>query len=493
MDLLFQYNSFEMLDKLREIEDEMREDSYVGSPLELQEVSEAALEYIHYIFEYMKECYKESKCTILSAMEELNRVSVTGEYVHLLNFSDINFKSSLFEKMRGETGYEEVLYAMRLLRYYYLVKEKNMHLDDRWEEVQNVYDKIREMNSFKIFKKKDKLQKETPSVKEDEFMLDLRKHMDKYMIGQDVLKKKLCTTIYQFKYYDVRTTLLMIGPSGSGKNHMIETVKSFPGLGLPVISYDCSSLTPTGFTGADVDDLFRRVRNFIQPGAKCIVYLDEIDKIINYNHDSHGESVNAVTQQQLLSSLAGTEVIHGIDTSKVLFILGGSFPRIDELRKSEERKSIGFNATVKKSIDYTEDLRSQIIAIGGEVEFVGRIEEIVQMSKLSRDDLKAILLDEHIGVLTKKKKLYENAGLHLEVKEDAIEEILNLIEKDTAGARSVKNIINQFTDSQYFYDMKVEGYDTMLIHKGMITGEKPILLRGENDAETITCSSKKQY
>ena len=319
--------------------------------------------------------------------------------------------------------------------------------------------------------------------------------MDKNMVGQDVLKKKLCIMLYQWKYHDVRSTLLMVGPSGSGKNHMIETIRSFPDLGFPVISYDCSALTPNGFTGADVKDIFKRVRqvcmmasranqpNGIGENGKCIVFLDEVDKIINFNHDSRGESVNAMVQQQLLSSLAGTENIEGVDTSKILFILGGAFPRIDDLKKDKGKNPIGFNSGSEFCVDLKDSLRDQIIAIGGEVEFVGRIEDIVQMSRLTKDDLRSILMDENIGVFTEKKKLYQESGLDLEIEEDTIEAIVDLIEKEDAGARSARNILNQFADSQYFYDMKVGGYSTMKIHKGMLSGEAPIFIRGGANSE----------
>lgn len=286
----------------------------------------------------------------------------------------------------------------------------------------------------------------------------------------------------------------MVGPSGSGKNHMIETIRSFSELGFPVVSYDCSALTPNGFTGADVRDIFKKVRQACSNASvmnrlhgagrneKCIVFLDEIDKIINFNHDSRGESVNAMVQQQLLSSLAGTEMIEGVDTSKILFILGGAFPRIDDLKKDKGRPPIGFNSEPETIVDLKDSLRDQIVAIGGEVEFVGRIEDIVKMSKLTKDDLRSILMDENIGVFTKKRKLYQESGLNLEIEEDTVEAIVDLIEKEDAGARSAKNILNQFADSQYFYDMKIGGYNTMKIHKGMLNGEAPIFLRGGADS-----------
>lgn len=127
-------------------------------------------------------------------------------------------------------------------------------------------------------------------------MSECHAHMDKYYVGQDFLKKKMCSVLTQWKYYDVRTTMLMIGPSGSGKNYLIETISSFPYLGMPVISYDCSALTPNGFSGADVSAIFKKVREVTRSGplfewmrrdsdrpgssdGKCIVTLMKLTRL----------------------------------------------------------------------------------------------------------------------------------------------------------------------------------------------------------------------
>lgn len=494
MDKVFTLEPNEMLERLSEVEDEMREDSYHDCGLGTDKVAYYARYYIKAVYEYIRKNYCAEECTVLRLIEELYRIAETGEYSYLQTVENIGFKDPVFERMIGASGRKEVLYAVRLLRYYYLVKEKKYQSNRIFNHMQNVCEKVEALGPL-MKEKKEKSDVKKRELAEEEFIPALRRHMDKKMVGQDVLKKKLCIMLYQWKFHDVRSTLLMIGPSGSGKNHMIETIRSFPDLGFPVVSYDCSALTPNGFTGADVRDIFKKVRQVCLKTAmanqlnrtgeieKCIVFLDEVDKIINFNHDGSGESVNAMVQQQLLSSLAGTENIEGVDTSKLLFILGGAFPRIDDLRRDKGKNPIGFNSTSEICVDLKDSLRDQIIAIGGEVEFVGRIEDIVQMSRLTKDDLKSILMDENIGVFTEKKKLYQESGLNLEIEEDTIEAIVDLIDKEDAGARSVRNILNQFADSQYFYDMKVGGYNTMKIHKGMLSGEAPIFIRGGADSE----------
>ena len=267
----------------------------------------------------------------------------------------------------------------------------------------------------------------------------------------------------------------MIGPRGSGKNYLIETISSFPYLGMPVISYDCSALTPNGFSGADVSAIFKKVREVTRSGPLFEWMRRDSDRP---GSSDGNDNINAMVQQQLLSALAGTETIEGVDTGKILFILGGAFPRIDELEKEKDRNPLGFNAATECKVNIKESVRDQMLAIGGEVEFIGRIEDIIRLHKLTRDELKTILMDEHIGIFTKKKKIYNDSGLDLIIEEDTVEAIVDLIVKENAGARSVKNIMNQFADNAYFYDMKVGGYSCMKIHKGMLQGEAPIFIKG---------------
>ncbi len=501
MDKLFLYEPDEMIKKIKVIEPEMREDSYGEITEGLDTTSRNALAYISEIFSYMKKNWNIDQCTVLALMKELYRIASTGEYSYLQDFEKISYKDDVFEHMWEEAGKSEILYAGRLLRYYYLVKEKAYHPHKTWKEIEKVYKKFGFLEPLKKVKKVEKVEKKegdnttTNTITDMEFMSECHAHMDKYYVGQDLLKKKMCSVLTQWKYYDVRTTMLMIGPSGSGKNYLIETISSFPYLGMPVISYDCSALTPNGFSGADVSAIFKKVREVTRSGplfewmrrdsdrpgssdGKCIVYLDEIDKIINRNHDSRGDNINAMVQQQLLSALAGTETIEGVDTGKILFILGGAFPRIDELEKEKDRNPLGFNTATECKVNIKESVRDQMLAIGGEVEFIGRIEDIIRLHKLTRDELKTILMDEHIGIFTKKKKIYNDSGLDLIIEEDTVEAIVDLIVKENAGARSVKNIMNQFADNAYFYDMKVGGYSCMKIHKGMLQGEAPIFIKG---------------
>lgn len=482
MDKLFKYEVDEMIEHLKVIEPEMREDSYYDEDKkDLDKMSANAHFYLREIFAYIKNHYRDEYWTISYTLKEIYWIATTGEVSRYQKVEDAGFENEVFARLYGHKGLMEIKYVARLLRYYFLLCEKKKERTVEWNEVKNMTQNIlwlAELNSYKTKFRKCAF---SDVISEEEFMSEFKKHMDINVVGQEVLKKKLITLIYQWIYHDIRETLLMIGPSGSGKNHTIDAVRTFSGLDRVVISYDCSGLTPTGFTGAEVGDIFKKLKVACAKSRKSIegsiVYLDEIDKIINFNHDARGESINAMVQQQLLSSLAGTETIQGVDTSKILFILGGAFPRIDDLKK-EAKHTVGFDVSVTpKTIDYKETLRENLCAIGGEKEFVGRIGEIVKMSKLTRGDLKVILLDENIGVFEQKKRVFNNLGLELEIEENVVESIIDLIEKEDAGARSVKNIMNELADSQYLYDMKIGGYNKMKIHSGMLYGEAPVFTK----------------
>ena len=410
--------------------------------------------------------------------------------------------NQVFDDILSIEGYEKMSYTANLLYYYYQAREKRSDSSTDQYATQCVFRNFLRMPKYRTDKRDDrrkgdtgekqkKKQKTNLKMKLDEasFMNNLKEHMDKYVVGQERLKKKLCVLLYNWKYQQVRSNLLMVGPSESGKNHIIETIKSFPGLDMTLTTFDCSQLTASGFAGASTTDVFRKFKteygNQHPAMERGIIYLDEVDKIINTNYDSHDDNVNAVVQQQLLSAVAGTETFSGIDTKNILFIFGGAFPRIQDLEKYE-RKPVGFT-DASQITDLKKGLREKLLAIGGEHEFVGRIQNIEQMNSLTRSELKEILLRPETGELKRMQQLYKKSGFILEVKAEVIEAVLDMAEHDPAGARSVKNILNQLVDASYFFDMKVHGYNKIIVHKGMLYGEPPYFQKTNVKEESERC------
>jgi len=511
MDRLFGYNLENMEKQLLAFTDEMREEYYKNSEEPLSLLSTYAMKYLKTLFVYIQDTFVDKECHACRMMEELYRAAKSDEHTYLMDYDEINSNTDPMSDMKGKYGIQSVLYAARLLFFYYIAREKTSNSVVYDSRMKKAFRDIEHMDKIgnAVEKGTEKGIEKVPSfltrepVSEAQFMRELHKHMDKYYVGQELLKKKLCAVIDLWKFYENRTVLLIIGPSGSGKNYMMETIGSFKGLECPIVYYDCSKLTPSGFRGADVEDIFVKARKALEieakrksskmampvpTGSKCIIFLDEIDKIINFNHDANGESVNAMVQQQLLAALAGTDIIGGVDTSQVLFILGGAFPRIDELEK-DKAKEAGFSADSSEKYELEDSLRDKIIAIGGEKEFIGRIDDIVKLEKLSRENLKEILMNENFGVITKVKQFYDKSGVKIVVNDDIIDELVELIVREDSGARAVKNEVNKLINTSYYYDMMVNGYNTMIVHKGMLHGQSPIMLmEGDSNGKTAKCS-----
>lgn len=506
MDHLFTKDVEKAMEALRELEPEMREQYYKHTSYDDQEMDELsghAYDYIRPIFNYMKYTYKEEKQTVCELMVNLYKTLVTGEYAWYESIGKINHVNQVFDDILSIEGYEKMSYTANLLYYYYQVREKRSDSSTDQYATQCVFRNFLRMPKYRTDKRDDRRKENTGEkqkknqnmnlkMKLDEasFMNHLKDHMDKYVVGQERLKKKLCVLLYNWKYQQVRSNLLMVGPSGSGKNHIIETIKSFPGLDMTLTTFDSSQLTASGFSGASVTEIFRKFKteygNQHPAMERGIIYLDEVDKIINTNFDSHDDNVNAVVQQQLLSAVAGTETFSGIDTKNILFIFGGAFPRIQDLEKYE-RKPVGFAMDVPQIGDLKTGLREKLLAIGGEHEFVGRIQNIEQMNSLTRSELREILLRPETGELKRMQQLYKKSGFILEVKAEVIEAVLDMAEHDPAGARSVKNILNQLVDASYFFDMKVHGYNKIIVHKGMLYGEPPYFQKTNVKEESERC------
>lgn len=490
MDRFFKYGIVGMEEYLEKVEPEMRERYYQSEDEDtLDAWSEKAMDYISAIFLYMSMHFAEREMTVVNVLKQLYRMALTGEYSQYQELDDLVYEDEGLKDINFLAFKKHVLYSARWLQYHYYVYEMGEKPDSAWYEILKLMKRFEDLAALRnpIVKRPKSKKKELPK---EAFIPALREHLDRYMIGQDTLKKKICMLLYMWIYHGERTNFLIVGPTGSGKNHIIDTIASFPHLGRTLISYDCSQLTPNGFMGSNVNEIMKRLKAACdkdkRPIAGSIVYLDEVDKIINFNHDSRGENMNAMVQQQMLSLLAGTEP----EAKEVLFICGGAFPRIDDL-KNDTKKDIGFGSQDPKMLDFEVSLRDQICQIGCEAEFIGRIGEIIQLEKLNRSELKQILIDEEIGVLTQKKHVYEAVGVNLHMDEELIDHIVDLVVKEDLGARSVKNIMNELADSKYLYDIMMQKCNKLVLHTGMLYGETPLFLQEVKEDEDL-CSGNER-
>jgi ATP-dependent Clp protease ATP-binding subunit ClpX len=356
---------------------------------------------------------------------------------------------------------------------------------------------------------------------------DLKAFLDSYVIGQDRAKKVLSVAVYNHykrlfnsnqkdskeleeELKDVellKSNILLIGPTGSGKTYLAQTIAKF--LDLPLAIADATALTEAGYVGEDAESvvsrLYQAAGESISKTEKGIIFIDEIDKIArtgenrSITRDVSGEGV----QQALLKIIEGSLINitpHGgrkhpqdnfipINTKDILFICGGAFEGLDDIIKKRLGKNqIGFDPQKDlKKVDNDENVleyltSDDLVKYGLIPELIGRLHVVETLDKIDLEGMIRILKEPKNSLIKQYQKLFELDGVKLTFEEEAIKKIAQKAFERKTGARGLRSIMENLLTDIMFELPELKGYEVIITPDVVENGAKPLYLKQKKSA-----------
>ncbi|BAF35104.1 ATP-dependent Clp protease ATP-binding subunit [Candidatus Carsonella ruddii PV] len=327
----------------------------------------------------------------------------------------------------------------------------------------------------------------------------IKLELDRYIIGQNETKKIISVAVYNHykrlflikskKILLEKSNIILVGPTGCGKTLMVKTLAKI--VNVPIICVDATSFTEAGYVGDDVESIIQKLLhecNYnVELTEKSIIYIDEIDKISKKTDFFSGKDVSGEgVQQSMLKLIEGitlsipslvekknSQQIFNIDTTNILFIVGGAFSGIESIinfRINQELNFIKKNFELTDIINYTSS--EDLINFGIIPEFLGRLPIIAKFKELSESEYIYILIKPRNSLIKQFCYLFLVEGVNIKFTFNAIKEIARIAVKRKIGARGLKSILEFVLLKAMFIFPSKNNLKLILIYKDVIVLNK---------------------